>query len=203
MTMAHEARLLAMQDTIDGLMYLVADMDRRMANVLRPGTVKSFDPQTNTAVCDVGFTTHDVPAGNHAGTAKHWHPLKPGQQITLCCPGGDVANAFILPGGFHDQNAAPSTSADEELIGQRGDGDQAVRHRTTDDEASLDCVKHATLVRAGDKIAEMVNANEKSAVRAAADGKVKLEVTTADRLKIKIGDQWFTINPDALLPTTE
>lgn len=203
MSMATEARLLAMQETIDGLMFLIADQERKFSNLIRPGVVESFDPKTNTAICDVGFKTHDAPVGNHAGSAKHWHPLKKGQQITLFCPGGDIANAFVLPGGFHDKNAAPSQSADEDILGQRGDGDQAVRHRLTDDEASLDCAKHQTLARAGKDIAELDNKKHKSAVRAAADGKVKLEVTSIEKLKIKIGDQWFYIRPEALLPTSE
>lgn len=198
------------QATIDDLYFQIAELNRRLAMMIVPGTIKSYDPKADTAQVNYALdkdgkdvTTHDVPNGGHAGTAKSWRPLKPGQQVTLFSPSGDLANAFLMPGGFHDQNKAPSQSADEDILGVRGEGDQAVRHRLTDDEASLDCVKHQTLARAGKDIAELDNKKHKSAVRAAEDGKVKLEVTAVEKLKIKIGDQWFYIRPEALLPTSE
>lgn len=131
-------RLIELQRTVDDLSFELAETRRRMSNLIRPGTVKSFDPKTNKAVADVGFETHDLPVFNHAGTAKHWHPLKPGQQITLLAPDGDVANGFLIPGGFHDKNPAPSQSADEDIALQRGDDDKAVRFRTTDSEAAME-----------------------------------------------------------------
>lgn len=203
MNVATEARLLAMQETIDGLVYLLAEQDRKLANLIRPGTVKSYDPKTDTAKLDVGFDTHDVPSGMHGGTGADWKPFKKGQQVTMFCPGGDPANGFVVAGGFHDANKAPSQSADEDIRARRGEGDKAVQLRTTDDEAELDCRKHETKVRAGKDVAELVNAKHKSAVRADKDGKVRLEVQAIEKLKIKIGDSWFHIRPEALLPTGE
>ncbi|HEY8136262.1 MAG TPA: hypothetical protein VIF61_00380 [Methylocystis sp.] len=203
MNLATETRLLAMQETIDGLLFLVADFERKLSNVIRPGTIESYDAQKDTAKLDVGFETHDVPSGMHGGRGADWSPFKDGQQVTMLCPGGDVANAFFIAGGFHNDNPQPSQSADEDIRARRGSGDQAVQLRTTDDEAGLDCKKHQTFVRAGKDIAELDNKKHKSAVRADKDGKVKLEVTAIDNLKIKIGDDWFYIRPEALQPTSE
>jgi len=203
MTLAGDARLIAFQETLDQVMYLIAEQDRKLANIIRPGTIKSYDAKTDTAKLDVGFETHDVPSGMHAGIGADWSPAKGGQQITMLCPGGDPANAFFIPGGFHNDNPQPSQSADEDIRARRGAGDKAVQLRTTDDEAGLDCRKHQTFVRAGKEIAELDNIKGKSAVRAKKDGVVHLEVQAIEKLKIKIGDQFFHIRPEALLPTSE
>ena len=63
--------------------------------------------------------------------------------MTLLCSDGDIANAFAISGGFHDTNPAPSQSADEDIVAQRGDGDSATRLRTTDAAAFLEAFKSA------------------------------------------------------------
>ena len=112
---------------IEALEYHIADLKRRQSNYVRPGVVTSFDPTTNSTVANIGdattpVPTHPIPVFTHAGTGKSWRPLKAGQQITLLCPDGDLANAVALPGGFHDQNPAPSQSAAEDIENQRGNG---------------------------------------------------------------------------------
>ncbi len=125
---------------IEALEYHAADMKRRQSNFIRPGVVVSFDPATNSIVADVGtpdapVQTHPIPLFTHAGSGKSWRPMKKGQQITLLCPDGDLSNAVALPGGFHDKNPAPSTSAAEDIEAQRG----TARLRTTDTAAFLEC----------------------------------------------------------------
>jgi phage baseplate assembly protein V len=212
------AMLLSLTERLDGLDYHVAETRRMISNMIRPGVVKSFDAENNTAVLDVGFETHDVPLGNHGGTAKHWHPLKKGQQVTLFCPDGDPSNGFVLPGGFHDDNKAPSQSADEDIPAQRGADDKPVRFRLTDELAELDNRKNKTRVRAGEdsaelvhtknktavrakeKVAELDNPDGKTAVRAKEGGVVVAEVTDIAKFNIVVNGQAFSINPQALLP---
>ncbi len=131
----------AIRRELDDVRYELAETKRKMANIVRSGTVKSFDAKTNTVVADVGFETHDVPYFNHGGTGAHWHPPKKGQQVTLLCSDGDIANAVCLPGGFHDKNAAPSQSADEDIVAERGAG--KARLRTTDQAALLEAFQSA------------------------------------------------------------
>lgn len=135
---------------LEALEYHVADIKRRQSNFIRPGVVVSFDPKTNTTVADIGTSeepcqTHAVPLFTHAGSGKSWRPLKKGQQITLLCPDGDLSNAIALPGGFHDKNPAPSSSADEDIEAQRGNA----RLRTTDAAAFLECGGAHVEVEAG------------------------------------------------------
>lgn len=133
--------------TLDDLYFEVAELKRKFANVVRSGTVKSFDAKTNSIVADVGFDTHAIPYYNHGGTGAHWHPPKPGQQITLLASDGDIANAVAIPGGYHDKNAAPSQSADEDIVAQRGAG--KARLRTTDKAALLEAFASALTVEDG------------------------------------------------------
>jgi phage baseplate assembly protein gpV len=118
---------------IEALEYQIADLKRRQSNYIRPGVVASFAGGPNAIVANIGtldapVLTHPIPLFTHGGTGKSWRPMKVGQQVTLLCPDGDLANAVALPGGFHDQNPAPSQSADEDIENQRGQG----RLRATD-----------------------------------------------------------------------
>lgn len=193
---------LAEEQALEELHYQIAELRRMISNLVRVGTVKSFDPKTATAVLDLGFETHDVDVGEHGGAGKDWRPLKAGQQITALCPDGDLGNAFVIAGGFHDDNKAPSQSADEDIRAQRGDGDKAVRLRTTDRLAELDNKAKKTAVRAGDGVAELDNAGGKSAVRAKTNGVVACEVTDITKFKIVVNGQAYHIRPEALLPTS-
>lgn len=135
---------------VEALEYHIADLKRRQSNYVRPGVVTSFDPKTNSIVANIGdattpVPTHAIPVFTHAGSGKSWRPLKKGQQITLLCPDGDLANAVALPGGFHDQNPAPSSSAAEDIEAQRG----TARLRTTDTAASLECGSSSVKVEDG------------------------------------------------------
>jgi phage baseplate assembly protein gpV len=193
---------LAQEQAFEELHYQIAELRRMISNLIRVGTVKSFDPKTATAVLDLGFETHDVDVGEHGGAGADWRPLKKGQQITALCPEGDIANACVIPGGFHEDNKAPSQSADEDIRAQRGEGDKAVRLRTTDSSAELENKAKKTAVRAGDGVAELENAGEKSAVRAKKNGVVVAEVTDVTKFKIVINGQAFYVRPEALLPTS-
>lgn len=145
--MIDAAILAAVNERIDDLLFEHAEVKRKLDNVVRTGTVKSFDPKTNTIVADVGLETHDIPYFNHGGEGANWHPPKPGQQVTLLSASGDLANAVAIPGGFHDKNPAPSQTKDEDIAAQRGAGKS--RLRTTDQAAFLEAFQSAVKVENG------------------------------------------------------
>jgi phage baseplate assembly protein V len=141
---------MSLVDRVEALEYHIADLKRRQSNFIRPGVVVSYDPTANAIVADVGAPdapcpTHPVPLFTHAGSGKSWRPMKAGQQVTLLCPDGDLANALALPGGFHDKNPAPSRSAAEDIEAQRG----TARLRTTDTAAFLECGASSVKVEDG------------------------------------------------------
>ncbi len=145
---SYDAALAAQQRTIDDLSFQIAELHRKIAGVVQVGTVKSFDAQKG-AVLDVGYETHNVPVAWHSGSGADWAPLKVGQQVTMLCPSGDPANGFVLPGGFHDQNPAPSTDAGTDIRAQRGSAQQPNRLRTTDNGAYLEALGNAIAVENG------------------------------------------------------
>jgi len=136
-------------DPIEELQYQVAELRRMISVMIRPGTVKSYDAKTHTAVLDLGFETHDVDVGAHGGTGADFAPFKAGQQIMALCPDGDPANGMVIAGGFHDDNKAPSQSAAEDIRAQRGSADKPSRLRTTDKAAILEAMGNAIEVADG------------------------------------------------------
>jgi len=146
--MNYDAVLAEQQRTINDLAFQVAELHRRLASVVQVGTVKSFDGQKGTVV-DVGYTTHNIPGGWHAGTGVDWAPFKVGQQITMLCPSGDPANAVLFPGGYHDKNPPPSADPGTDIRAQRGAVGQPNRLRTTDGGSYLEALGNTVAVEEG------------------------------------------------------
>ncbi len=51
-----------------------------------------------------------------AGNASSWAPLEVGEQVVLLCPSGNLNQAVILRGLYHQQAAPPSKSEDEHIV---------------------------------------------------------------------------------------
>ena len=172
---------------LDDLEYAVADQKRRQANIVRTGVVKTFDPADNgSVVVDLAsaddttpFLTHSIPLFTHAGAGKDWRPFAAGQQVTLICADGDLANAVAIPGGFHDKNPAPSKSADEDIVGARG----SVLVRTNTTTASLE-------------------ADSSTNLKAIQGGWTLASVQGTAQFVIFDGSNYWQINPAALLPAS-
>ncbi len=189
----NKAQWRALREAHDAMAYQVAELHRRLAALVQTGTVKSFDP-VNGAVLDVGYTTHSVPVGWHAGNGADYAPLKVGQQVTLLCPSGDPANGFVLPGGFHDANPAPSTSETDDLRAANNGN----HLRTNSALATLENTNAKTAVNAGAN-AELTHADG-AAVRAMPNQIVHLEVQSLGNLKIIIGGTSYVLVPTAVTP---
>ena len=144
--MTHD--ISALQRRLDEQDYQIAELNRKLAALIQVGTVKSFDPEKG-AVLDLGYDTHPVSYAWHAGMGADWAPLKVGQQITMLCPSGDASNGFVIPGGFHSANPAPSSSSGEDIRAQRGTASQPNRLRTTDEGAYLEALGNAIAVEDG------------------------------------------------------
>lgn len=97
-----------------------ADLDRRVADLIRIGRVVSVDPGTATAVVDFGsLVSPALPVGQlGAGVLQFWWMPSPGEQVLVACEGGDLAQG-ILVCGIYASNA-PSTNANEPQINLGG-----------------------------------------------------------------------------------
>ena len=116
-----------MQEALDDIYHQLAELNRRMNNLLLPGTAKSFDGAAGAATLDIGHEgdSHAMPAAMHDG---HWNPVKAGQKMLMLCPGGDPANGVAIAFGHCDGNPAPSTRTDEKMLRHGDEGKGAALH---------------------------------------------------------------------------
>jgi phage baseplate assembly protein gpV len=100
----------------------VAELERRVANFARHGTVHSVDAAAGTVRLVIGesedgpFLSPHVPYGQIAGALKVHSPPSAGQQMTLIAPSGDPRQGVALPMTWSDANASPSDKGDEHVV---------------------------------------------------------------------------------------
>ena len=89
-----------------------ADMQRRLANVVRVGTVASVDlPNARCRVTIGDIQTAPLPFITcKAGEDRTWHPPEVGEQVIVLAPSGELAAGFVLGGVYTTIHPAPSTS---------------------------------------------------------------------------------------------
>ena len=89
-----------------------ADMQRRLANVVRVGTVASVDlPNARCRVTIGDIQTAPLPFITcKAGEDRTWHPPEVGEQVIVLAPSGELAAGFVLGGVYTTSHPAPSTS---------------------------------------------------------------------------------------------
>lgn len=89
-----------------------ADMQRRLANVVRVGVVASVDlPNARCRVTIGDLQTAPLPfLAVKAGEDRTWHPPEVGEQVIVLAPSGELSAGFVLGGVYTTAYPAPSTS---------------------------------------------------------------------------------------------
>lgn len=107
--------------------HALANLERRQANFIRPGTVHSVDAGTYRARVKLSdgtgepFLSPSRPWASIAGgKAQDWTPLEVGQQVMMFSPSGVSGQGLIIPFGYSDDIPPPSTSGDERLFRRGG-----------------------------------------------------------------------------------
>jgi len=98
----------------------VAELERRMANTMREGSVAAV----SGGLCRLRLGGSDeepflspwVPYAQHAGALKIHTPPSLGQQMTLFSPAGDLRRGQALPFTWSDAEPAPSDAADLNVL---------------------------------------------------------------------------------------
>lgn len=105
------------------------ELARRLANVVRAGTVASVDAENYRV--RVRYDTDDD--GNailtapipwlvvRAGGDRTWWAPEVGEQVVLLSPSGEITEAFALPALYSDARPAPSADVDKR-VEQHADG---------------------------------------------------------------------------------
>lgn len=91
-----------------------ADVHRRLANLVRVGTVASVDlPNARCRVTIGDLLTAPLPfLTAKAGPDKTWHPPEVGEQVLVLSPSGELTAGFVLGGVYTTTNPPPSSSSD-------------------------------------------------------------------------------------------
>lgn len=92
----------------------VADLHRRLGNVVRAGKVASVDLASATCRVTIGeLLTAPLPfISSKAGDDRTWHPPEVGEQVIVLAPGGELSCGFVLGGVYTTAHPAPSASAE-------------------------------------------------------------------------------------------
>ncbi|MEO0036234.1 MAG: hypothetical protein RLZZ501_2257 [Pseudomonadota bacterium] len=92
----------------------ITELERRLANLVRIGTVASVDPAAARATVAIGdVTTAALPwTVTRAGADRDWTAPAAGEQVLVVAVGGDLAQGVILGGLFADAAPAPADSGE-------------------------------------------------------------------------------------------
>lgn len=108
--------------SLSDLFMRVSDLERRMANTVRHGTVHEVNAAEGWVRIDLGdgdngkHLSAKIPYAQVAGALKVHAPPSVGQQMTMIAPGGDAAQALAVPFTWSDSNASPGTTGDEHVL---------------------------------------------------------------------------------------
>lgn len=102
----------------------LTEIERRMAGMMRHGTVAEVDPATQRVRLDFGpahgsegrFLSPWVPYAQFSGALRVHTPPTVGQQFTAMSPTGDFRQAVAVPLTHHNGNPSPSGAGDQNVV---------------------------------------------------------------------------------------
>ena len=106
-------------DEQDG--YALADLTKRLSNIIRIGTIFEINYQTAKARVKIGeLETDFLPwANSNSGSNNIWNPPEIDEQVVILSPSGDLSQAIILP-SLYKNNASNSDQNIKSITYQDG-----------------------------------------------------------------------------------
>lgn len=114
--------------------YIVRDLQRRLANMIKRGRVHSVDFTMSPPRVRVEYDRQAVTGwlpwiGGRASSSKtEWEPLDVGEQVIILSESGDLSAGVVMPSIPDGQSPVPSTSPDEH-VSRYEDGTTLTYHR--------------------------------------------------------------------------
>lgn len=111
-----------MKQVLIDIVRRVAEMERRFDGMVQQGKVAEVDPVEGTVRVRIGgddgdpFLSPPIPYAQMAGALKAHTPPSVGQQMTVLNGAGDFRQGLALPMTWSDENAAPSSKGDENVL---------------------------------------------------------------------------------------
>jgi phage baseplate assembly protein V len=90
----------------------LSDLERRVANLIQPGTVEETDYPNARVRVKIGLNvTAWLPwMTTRAGGDRSWHAPEVGEQVLVLSPSGDFRQGFALPSIYQNAHPAPADS---------------------------------------------------------------------------------------------
>jgi hypothetical protein len=123
--MMEHGRKQRMAEDFERLIFRLAELERRIRNVVRYGRVAEVDAaKGRVKVIDEeagggdgkSITTDWLPWAEIGGAFKTWTPPSVGQQVAVISPSGNLGQGLVLPNAFSDQFPPPSDQGDEHVM---------------------------------------------------------------------------------------
>ena len=94
----------------------IGDLERRLANMQRPGKVVEVDHAKARIKVQCGQnTTAWLPwQTGRAGAVRRWSPPSVGEQVLVMSPSGEMAQGYVLPGVYQNDHPANGETGDTE-----------------------------------------------------------------------------------------
>ncbi|MDN3611347.1 phage baseplate assembly protein V [Vibrio ostreicida] len=117
------------------LLYIVRDLQRRIANMIKRGKVHSVDvsqsPPRVRVEYDQGAVTGWLPWVSGRASSQHrcdWEPLAVGEQVMILSESGELTAGVVIPAIADSASPVPSKSTDEH-VSRYSDGTEIHYHR--------------------------------------------------------------------------
>ncbi len=104
--------------------FLLVDLMRRVANIVRLGTVEEVDGGTARARVRYGGGDEGGTAlsawlpwvTTRAGRDRNWWPPEAGEQVLILAPSGDLAKGIVVAGVYRREHPAPESDPNKHAI---------------------------------------------------------------------------------------
>jgi len=136
----------------------LTDLNARIANLIRVGTVSEVNYSTARVRVDLGNSKTNWLAwvSMTTGATSSWLAPEVGEQVVILSPSGQINQGVVINGLYHNDAPPPSNARDEFMI-QFGDGTQ-ISHLTG---AKHTCIRSTgnVTVHAAERIVIETNEN--------------------------------------------
>ena len=104
-------------------LYRIAELERRLNNVMRPAKVTEVDPAKSIAKVTYASSSEGepvesdwIPWTESAGDIKSWSPVSIGEQLMMMSPSGEMGrHSWLMRGGFSNENPKPHNKSGEQV----------------------------------------------------------------------------------------
>jgi phage baseplate assembly protein V len=146
-----------MSEDLEESGFYEAEMDRRLSNLLRQGTVVELDVEAARVKVQVDELTTDwLPwMATRSGKSRDWSTPEIGEQVLLLSPSGELAQGWVQRGVYQDSLPAPPGATATQHITLFDDGTKTVYDLLTKT-MSVYCVGSINAQALGDITVEAV-----------------------------------------------